>query len=57
MGHAQLDALYNPGVSKQELKKALQIERERRRKKRAKRKAANHKPEVLDWDSDLNCSL
>lgn len=34
----QLDASYNPGLSKQELKKALQLERERRRKKKSKRK-------------------
>ncbi|KAI0928051.1 hypothetical protein AcW2_004185 [Taiwanofungus camphoratus] len=34
----KLDASYNPGLSKQELKKALQLERERRRKKKSKRK-------------------
>ncbi|KAL6307917.1 RF-1 domain-containing protein [Sparassis latifolia] len=37
----KLDAMYNPGLSKQELKRALQIERERRRKKKAKQKAAS----------------
>ncbi|KAI0831742.1 RF-1 domain-containing protein [Trametes gibbosa] len=34
----KLDALYNPGLSKQELLKAKQHERERRRKKKAKKK-------------------
>jgi len=34
----KLDALYNPGLSKQELKKALQHERKRRRKKKSKHK-------------------
>lgn len=36
----KLDTLYNPGLSKQEVKKALQIERERRQRKKAKKKAA-----------------
>ncbi|KAI0373301.1 hypothetical protein BV20DRAFT_989966 [Pilatotrama ljubarskyi] len=34
----KLDALYNPGLSKQDLLKAKQLERERRRKKKAKKK-------------------
>ncbi|KAI0637393.1 RF-1 domain-containing protein [Trametes polyzona] len=34
----KLDALYNPGLSKQELLKAKQLERERRRRKKAKKK-------------------
>ncbi|OBZ75329.1 putative peptide chain release factor C12orf65, mitochondrial [Grifola frondosa] len=34
----KLDALYNPGLSKQEMAKAKQIERSRRRKKKAKKK-------------------
>ena len=34
----QLDALVNPGLSKQEMQKAKQIERERRRRKKAKKK-------------------
>jgi len=36
----KLDTLHNPGISKQELKKALQLERARRRKKKAKKQAA-----------------
>lgn len=34
----QLDALENPGLSKEELKRAKQRERERRRRKKAKKK-------------------
>ncbi|TBU46984.1 RF-1 domain-containing protein [Dichomitus squalens] len=34
----KLDALFNPGLSKQEMQKAKQIERERRRRKKAKKK-------------------
>ncbi|KAI0713441.1 RF-1 domain-containing protein [Earliella scabrosa] len=34
----KLDALANPGLSKQEMQKAKQIERERRRRKKAKKK-------------------
>ncbi|KAI0350238.1 hypothetical protein OH77DRAFT_1413476 [Trametes cingulata] len=34
----KLDALYNPGLSKQDLLRAKQLERERRRKKKAKKK-------------------
>jgi len=35
----KLDALQNPGLSKQDLKRALKAERHRRRKKKAKKKA------------------
>ncbi|KAI0340136.1 hypothetical protein BDW22DRAFT_1450566 [Trametopsis cervina] len=34
----KLDKLYNPGLSRQELKRAKQVERERRRRKKAKKK-------------------
>lgn len=35
----QLDQMANPGLSKEEMKRARQIERERRRRKKAKKKA------------------
>jgi len=35
----KLDQLQNPGLSKEQMKKARQIERERRRRKKAKKKA------------------
>ena len=35
----QLDAHYNPGLSKEGMKAALQRERERRRKKKSKKKS------------------
>ena len=44
----QLDALQNPGLSKQEVKKALQHERARRRKKKAKKRAAQAEKEDDD---------
>ncbi|KAL9714745.1 hypothetical protein Ac2012v2_001404 [Leucoagaricus gongylophorus] len=34
-----LDRLVNPGLSKEDMKRAKQIERERRRRKKAKKKA------------------
>ncbi|KAH9932145.1 RF-1 domain-containing protein [Amylocystis lapponica] len=41
----KLDALRNPGLSKQGLRKARQLERERRRKKKAKKQAAGKEAE------------
>ncbi|RDX52678.1 hypothetical protein OH76DRAFT_1454148 [Lentinus brumalis] len=44
----KLDALYNPGLSKQEMLKAKQIERERRRKKKAKKRLRNQQKDSED---------
>ncbi|KAH9926125.1 RF-1 domain-containing protein [Fomitopsis serialis] len=44
----KLDALYNPGLSKGEMKSALQRERERRRKKKSKKSKRN----ADDMDDD-----
>ncbi|KAI0695434.1 RF-1 domain-containing protein [Cerioporus squamosus] len=44
----KLDALYNPGLSKQEMLKAKQIERERRRKKKAKKRLRNKQKDSED---------
>ena len=41
----QLDAHYNPGLSKEGMKAALQRERERRRKKKSKKKSKNSQSE------------
>ncbi|CCM03690.1 uncharacterized protein FIBRA_05835 [Fibroporia radiculosa] len=51
----KLDAYYNPGLSKQEMKKALQHERQRRRKKKAKKNRDNSSAdETADsFDSEL----
>lgn len=46
----KLDALYNPGLSKQEVKKALQQERKRRRKKKAKKNKLGSEEEEQDED-------
>jgi len=35
----KLDQMANPGLSKEEMKRARQIERERRRRKKAKKKS------------------
>lgn len=35
----QLDRMSNPGLSKENLKRAKQVERERRRKRKARKKA------------------
>jgi hypothetical protein len=37
----QLDHLYNPGLSKEDLKRARERERDRRRRKKAKKTAAS----------------
>ncbi|EIW60830.1 uncharacterized protein TRAVEDRAFT_36415 [Trametes versicolor FP-101664 SS1] len=42
----KLDALYNPGLSKQELLKAKQHERDRRRKKKAKKRQKERESEA-----------
>ncbi|KAI0747649.1 RF-1 domain-containing protein [Daedaleopsis nitida] len=42
----KLDALYNPGLSKQEMQKAKQIERERRRRKKAKKQLRDKQKEA-----------
>ncbi|KAI0069888.1 hypothetical protein K474DRAFT_1609701 [Panus rudis PR-1116 ss-1] len=49
----KLDHLYNPGLSKEDLKKAKQLERERRRRKKAKKKAKAKASEAQD-DEDEN---
>jgi len=41
----RLDQLYNPGLSRQEMKRAKQIERERRRRKKAKKRAKGKQEE------------
>ncbi|KAF9815431.1 hypothetical protein IEO21_04602 [Rhodonia placenta] len=46
----KLDALYNPGLSKEEVKKALQQERKRRRKKKAKKNKLGSEEEEPDED-------
>ncbi|KAM5542595.1 hypothetical protein V8D89_003556 [Ganoderma adspersum] len=48
----KLDALYNPGLSKQEVLKAKQIERERRRRKKAKKKQQKKGRENRDNDGE-----
>lgn len=49
----QLDALYNPGLSKQEMQKAKQIERERRRRKKAKKKLRNKQKDESDTVGEI----
>ncbi|KAI0806952.1 RF-1 domain-containing protein [Fomes fomentarius] len=48
----KLDALANPGLSKQEILKAKQIERERRRKKKAKKKLRERQKQSEDDEQE-----
>ncbi|PIL30526.1 hypothetical protein GSI_07226 [Ganoderma sinense ZZ0214-1] len=48
----KLDAIYNPGLSKQEMQKAKQIERERRRRKKAKKKQREKEREKEDDEDE-----
>ena len=50
----QLDAYYNPGLSKEEMKAALQRERERRRKKKSKKKSKSKDPRNEDVHGSSN---
>ncbi|RPD73477.1 hypothetical protein L226DRAFT_510257 [Lentinus tigrinus ALCF2SS1-7] len=49
----KLDALYNPGLSKQEMQKAKQIERERRRRKKAKKRLRNKQKGASEAEDDI----
>lgn len=51
---SQLDALYNPGLSRQEMRKAKQIERERRRRKKAKKKQKGKELAAASTEDDDN---
>jgi len=46
----KLDQVQNPGLSKEQMKKARQIERERRRRKKAKKKAKSETAAQLPQD-------
>ncbi|KAI8999017.1 RF-1 domain-containing protein [Trametes punicea] len=49
----KLDALYNPGLSKQDLKRAKMLERERRKRKKAKKKQKEkQKEKELEHEDD-----
>ncbi|CAL1703670.1 unnamed protein product [Somion occarium] len=48
----KLDHLYNPGLSKEDLRKAKQLERERRRRKKAKKKAKAKGDDAEEKDED-----
>ncbi|KAJ3904522.1 hypothetical protein F5879DRAFT_1022831 [Lentinula edodes] len=50
----QLDALENPGLSKEELKRAKQRERERRRRKKAKKKIERKQIETSEEIEDIS---
>lgn len=48
----KLDKISNPGLSKSEMQKAKHLERERRRRKRAKKRVANNMP---DGEAHVSC--
>jgi len=48
----KLDKIENPGLSKEEMKRAKQIERERRRRKKAKKRDMERKQKELQDDDD-----